>query len=318
MTLYDFGVGGYDLEFYCESLDDGDSIIVSSNIAVTLADAEIPSEAVNYIVIERDQDEYYAIVKDKNETEIDRYVFELEGECLGLIRVVFHNEFCTVYVHDTWLHTFSFIYVYHPEEIDVYLSCNPDTIEITDVRLKELADWREAIFIDLETTGQNAIGSVILQRPLEIFPSSDGKLRFFYNVERDEVEVDFVHKYFRGESDNQASSSDAIVYFTRTGIVNDRICAQETGFITRLIRLPDLDNGAIPAAKKIQQMAREDGSKRRLSARLDARIEPGDIVTINKVANTTLVDDSIVVESIGITVSDRDSSMEISGRKYLG
>jgi len=316
MSLYDFGTGGFDLEFRISSLSTGQQVIVCSKVAVTADDAATPSTAKSYIVIDRpDASSYDFIVKDKNNVAVD--AFRTTYAALGVVRVVFHNQFCSVYVDHKWVYTFAFATVYHPEDPVVGLKTNGASITVYDIRLKELADWREAIFLDLETSTKNAISSAILQRPVEIYPNYEGKLRFVYNPSRETISLENIRSHRRVESaDVPMGCSDALVSFTYVTVVNDLLYAKNVGFTSRFYRLPDLDNGAVMAARVLQERARESRISHALTCRIDPRVEVGDIVQVSETLSGTgtLVSHDIIVESANFQISEGKQSMSIQGR----
>lgn len=317
--VYDFGVGGYDISYDVFSLTAPSYVAVSSKIAVTAADAAEPATAKNSVIVGRDSTGYYLSVQDKDKVELERYYDELMS-ALGTVRIVFHNEFVTVYVDHRWIHTFAYPKVYHPEEPEVSMYAS-GAIEIENIRLRELADWREAIFIDLETTGQNALSSVILQRPVTNVSNWRGNLVFFYNPQRTEVAVDKIREIGIDEADNNAGSSDGIVYFTNTAVVVDPEFAKRMGFVTRVYRLPDLDNGAIMATKIIQRQARQDLIRfRDFGIRFNPKVEIGDIAVINFNASGTGTDvtGKAIVEAMSFSIADGECSMSINGRDANG
>lgn len=323
MSIYDFGVGGYDLEFYCYELSDGQSISVVSDIGITTLDCFEISTAKNSIVFLRDDTTYSENVLvisllDRSDLLLERYIFETQTDLLGVIRIIFHNEFITVYINNNWIHTFAVDTVYHPEEPKIWLNCNTGTVEISDVRLKELADWREAIYVDLETTGQNAISSVVLQRPVEITPNSRGNLVFQYGAEREQVELDFVTFLAVSESEPSFGCSDALVQFTKAAAVNDIEYAKDVGFVTRLLNFSDLDNGAIAATRIVQRKGREQRYQFDIVGRFHPSLELGDVAKISKVTgNNVALDYLITIESVNINQLKATFTMTAKGRKYL-
>lgn len=317
--VYDFGIGGYDISFDVTALAIGQSISVGSKIAVTKADAEDPGTAKSSVAAGRDNNGYYFQVADKNGSIVERYYDPLLDN-LGIIRIVFHNEFVTTYVDHKWVHTFGFANVYHPEDPEVSMYASDD-IEVENIRLRELADWREAIFIDLESTGQNALTSVILQRPVTNISNWHGNLVFFYDPVRAEIAVDKIRNIGIDEADNNSGSSDGIVYFTNTAVVVDPEYAKRVGFVTRVYRLPDLDNGAIMATRIIQRQARQNLIRYRdMGIRFNPQLEVGDIALVNFSASGTgtPVTGKVIVEAISMSATNGECTMNINGRDANG
>ncbi len=314
MSIYDFGVGGFDLQFHCPALSSSEYLVVCSKIAITATDAQAPATAKSYLKIAKgDDNEYTFSMLDKNSKPIETYTYLITN--LGLVRVVFHNEFCTVYVDGYWVHTFGFTKVYHPDDPEVGLKASGE-ITVTEIRLKELSDWREAIWVDLETSTQNAISTAILQRPVNIYPNYRGEIVFEYSPLRDRVDLEFVHIHEINHQESMQAAADAIVYFTRTGVVTDKIFARQVGFVTRFYRLPDLDNGAIAAARKIMDRERQSRKVHSSRGRLNPVLAIGDIAVIhqNLSATETLLSESFIVEDINLRLTLGAFEMTVQGR----
>ena len=307
--IYDFGVGGFDLTF-TTTIGSGQSITVTTKIGVN-SDAGNGPLAKTYIVIGNDGD-YYIDVQG-----VERYTAEYLQN-VQMIRLVFHNEFLSVYFDNAWVHTFAFTQVYHPEDPYVCIASSSG-LTITNVRLKELSDWREAVYVDMETNTQNAIQSVILQRPVDILPKWDGSLAFVYDPIRDTVPlVNPKGRHMEGDSEGTAAAaSDAVVYFTNVAVVVDPIAAKEIGFVTRMYRFPDLDNGAVRAAQVMQKRARQSMKRHELTARISPTLELGDIAHALYTASGTNrnVDVGVIVESLRYQISEGKQAMSITGRE---
>jgi hypothetical protein len=314
VSIYDFGVGGYDVVFTAPDLSSGQWIRVSSKAGITATDVASPLSAKTIVQVGYLGGKYYLSVLDKSAITVDTYTSQ-DLAHLGAVRIVFHNEFITVYVQDYWIHTFWFDSIYHPEEQEVKMSAS-GSLAITNVRLKELADWREAIFVDMETSSQNAISSVILQRPIDIRSGHDGEMIFEYDPPRSTETVKFVRQYTTSESETGAGCSDAVVYFTNAAVVIDDDYAEQVGFVTRMYRFPDLDNGAIRAARIAQKRARQSRKMHTATCRFHPRLEVGDIASIAFPATSTSrpIVSSFIVESIDFNMENGVQSMKISGR----
>ena len=193
-SIYDFGVGGFDLVFTSPALSSGEWIEVRANIAACHEDVDDGlSTAYTYVRIGVDANGTYVLVRDKVSRDLAIF-YAPNITTMGVVRVIFHNEFCTVYIDGDWLYTFSFDAVYYPEEPTISMRASGN-ITVTGIRLKELSDWREAIFIDMETTSQNAIGGVVLQRPVDIRQNYLGQMVFEYDPVRSSKAVEFIKEH---------------------------------------------------------------------------------------------------------------------------
>ena len=146
MTLYDFGTGGFDLLFTIDesimATDDG--IIVCSTVALTADDAADPDTAKSYVgIYKRGPADFEFIIMDKAGDALEKITKEFSD--LGCVRVIAHGKFITIYVERQWIHTFAVPEVYYPLEKYVALKTASASLVVTDIRLKELSDWRDAI-----------------------------------------------------------------------------------------------------------------------------------------------------------------------------
>lgn len=315
-SIYDFGVGGFDLVFTMPDLSSGQWVEVKANIAVCEEDAEDPASAVSYIRIGNDSEYYVTLYDSGYRVMTTSYAPHIETG--GVVRIIFHNEFCTVYVDSLWLYTFSFDAVYYPEEPVVSMRASTN-ITVTGIRLKELSDWREAIFIDMETTSQNAIGSVVLQRPVDIRQNYLGQMVFEYDPVRSSREIKFIKEHAPEEYEPSNACSDAIVYFTNAAVVIDREFAKTHGFVTRMYRLPDLDNGAIRATRIMQKRARQSAFHHSVIMRYNPIYEVGDIAGAVYTASSTGYDEDadIIIEQMQISFANGEAKLVISGRENI-
>jgi hypothetical protein len=316
MSIYDFGVGGFDLLFSLAELTEGQKVYIYSRIGITQNDCALPDTAESSVVIGLSGAYYEFYLRDKFSNVVEKY--RAAPPNLGRIRVVWHNEFCTIYVDDYWIHTFACEKAYIPENPEVSLKAS-DAITLTDIRLKELSDWREAIFIDLETTSVNALQSVVLQRPINIYPDWSGALVFEYSKVRDSVSLDHIYRHRKVRTDNPQACSDALAYFTWTAVVTDRTFAEKYGFVTRVYRFPDIDNGAITAARMQQDRSRQSMLQHSIDCRANPVVSIGDrvIVDYNVSGTGTPRQAQVIVEAINLVYNDSEQMMGVTGRDYL-
>jgi len=243
---------------------------------------------------------------------------------ISQVRVLFHNEFCTVYIDGAWAYTFSFAYTLYPEVLSTQMAfydgteAQSGTLTVTNVTIKELCDWRDAIFIDLETNAANAIQSIIQQRPVEIIPRSNGSVDFFYEPEtRPQVALSNIRKHTITEDDSKSASSDAIVYYSDVTVLSNEETLEDVGFITRMVRVPELDSGALRAAKVSQKRARQSMYRHHVEGRINLALEIDDVATAAYTpANESLAHNhSFIVESVQLDLSSGNFNMTLEGRK---
>jgi len=314
MSTYDFGTGGYDIEFRRDTLSNGQELIVCAKIGITEDDVADPDTAKCFIVIGKDSNSYYFVARDKNGDDVDE--FESQLSALGLIRVVFHNEFCTIYVDHYWIYTFGFDDIYHNVDPEVGLKTTGGGITVYDLRKKELSDWREAVYVELEISSQNAIRTAILQRPVDIYPNWEGRLVCEYNPNRNSDSVYFVKKHSEKRGDNSQACSDAVIQSTYAAVVTDVQYAMTDGFVTRMYRLPDLDSGYVQAAQIMQDRARRSNKEHSVQCRINIHFEIGDIANVSATVSGTgrSLSESFVIENMSLSISEAKQQMSLSGR----
>lgn len=228
-------------------------------------------------------------------------------------RVVFHDVHISVYTNDRWVHTFS------GEGWagggTVTLMSTEDAI-ITDITLSELSDWRDAVYIDQEQHGIGAISSVIQERPVTIIPRRNTSLSFYYVKDRDILTTGRVMRHSIKKA--ASGASHYIVYYADVMTFVDTSVLEEDGFITRVIRVPNLGNGASYAAEMIARTARESRVIHNVEKMtLDPRLEIGDVLRVSYVLTGTdrAIDYDIIVDGISMNIADGDCYMSVQGRE---
>lgn len=234
------------------------------------------------------------------------------------VRVVGHGQFISVSYDGAWVHTFTLAYADWPEQASLTLAAST-AVELADLRVVELDDWRDAVYIDLETSSRNAISSVIQQRPVEAYGRWDGRMDFYYSpVVRYSVTISYIRE-LEQDSHDQGAVSDGLVYGINVDVINDAATAEELGFITRLFRLPELDRGAVRAARVLAEQARQRLNPRTLLLRPNFTVEVGDLIsyTFVKTGSGVVVEEQVIVEQISFSdILDGRKSMTITGRLY--
>lgn len=312
--IYDFGTGGADIEFEVATLSSGNSVSVVFGMQVAQAGAIASGyeSGKTYVKITEGTSSCTITVTCNSTTY---RTFKYHHSANGLIRVIAHSYYISVYINEAWAHTFHFPFVsYRTERYVALLSASSETV--TNVRLKELADWREAIWIDMESSGMNAIQSVILQRPVEIYPRYTGALSFTYNPTRSEVALIKSKSINENKGIDPKVASDAIVYFSDVAVVTSEDVARDYGFITRMFRFPDLEQDAIQAARITIDDAIRTSRKNAFSARYNPKLELGDIATqtLNKVGSGRSISQKSIVEAIRLNIGDGVFQFEGQGR----
>ena len=310
-------IGGYDVRFNIGTLPEGASIEIKSNVSI-INDVNYPNSV---LVLNKQADRI--MILSGSERHLLSQCFEHLIAAFSSVRILAHDEFCTVYLDNAWVCTFSFEYISYPEELTLTMSyfdgtaASTGTCAVTNVIIQELYDWRDAIYIDLDTNAMNTIQSIIQQRPIEIVPRYDGVLQFYYEpTTRSNVSIPFIKDFLRTEEDSKTACSDAIVYYSDVKVLSNNLTAKVLGFITRIFRLSELDHGALKAAEMIQKKARQNTRRYKIQARINLALEVGDIADIEytTVDTNETINDSFIAETIQLYLSNGDSYMIVEGR----
>lgn len=321
MTIrYDFGAGGFDISFTIPELAANDYIRIKCDSSFHLRDKNTDPH-YGYIELKRTASGFEIAVLDMSEDDIERLALDdtefLISEYANNARITVHNEFISFYFNGIWVNTFWLANVMHKEEPQVWL-IGTATIVLTEIVYPELNDWRDAIFIDLEQTGMNAIGSIILSKPIDVYSKWDGSICFSMNAISDTVLMEqYVRRVSRSNQRNPQAASDGIVYFTDVAIVIDEQYLEDYGLSTKLIRLPDLDQG-IRAAVKLQNKARKAQRQVEVQSRFDPSLEMKDILQVRTPFTSAENDDygiALLNDSMKIELSDATFSMTVTGRE---
>jgi hypothetical protein len=318
--------GGFDIHFTLPSLSSGQWIaIYASNMKIGATvnneqlDIGFKNNGGTFQVFAQPQDSLYP--EDYVDTSLDPSIAHE-------VRILFHEEFISVYVDDFWVHTFAYpeADLHWPQkalQIWIYASTSKT---IPAVRVVELFDWREAIYVESEMSAQSALGSVIQERPIEIFPTVSGGLSFSYNLKKDIVDYTTpaitkrtFRQHERAIQNNRDAGSDAIVYFADVTFVNDLDFADSDGFLTRVLKLSSLDTGAKRAGQILLEKANERQYAHTLIIRPDARIEYGDIIDFVYILPGTLTEIAyqVIVEANSFQIAEGQSQMSLFGRENI-
>jgi hypothetical protein len=241
------------------------------------------------------------------------------GSAKQHFRVLYHENNVSIYHNYKWVTSITLDELIYTQtyytDIKVYTSSN---LEFQDIWVRDLSDWREAVYIDLETDGMAALSSIIQERPIESNSNPDGSIRWYYEMARPEVTLltePITHE--QDESFPPEGASDAIVYGSKDVVtIHSDLFAQDLGFSTKIIRLPNLNVGKVEAAYRMLKRAYESREHHSLSIRPDVRILPGDVLHVTYTLSVTnrLISFSTIVESVTCGLQ---SSMRITGRGYL-
>jgi hypothetical protein len=302
---------GFDLRF---EVDSNATVDVKTNIAIT----ESPlSDIGTTLRIENTGGNNFkvSLIETPSGVVWQAHAFVLESAA-HKFRVLYHDDFATLYMDDRWAYTFHVSGFTYGTNVTVTLN---GTFTATNIRLVDLHDWREAVYIDLETDGVSAISNIIQERPVEVINQPDGSIAYWYDPARDTVTSIIMPKSHEWtQRPPKDGASDAIIYTAdEVKCLQLQDFAQALGFATRVYRFPNLDVGAFRAARIMLQRLFEKAKPHTVRMRPDARLVPGDILALNyNVSGTgTAIAKNIITENVGLQFTPEAVSMNVQGRE---
>lgn len=263
-----------------------------------------------------------SLILNPSGTFLERYNIAM-ADTEHAVRVFFHDQYATFYIDGRWIHSFSMPEIpTYANSMRIGFFSSITNHAVRDLTLIELSDWREAIYIDLETNSKSAIGSVVQERPVEIIAKSDGSIAFWYEITRS---INTLSQYnLRSHTWQNNSvpegSSDAIVYYDLVKVLQDEEYLSLFGFSTRIYRMPSLSHGAVRAAYILLKRLRQQREIHDFIIRPDVRIEAGDVLNVDYLTPGTKRNNvvSIIVQSVTNSWVQAGQggqpSMKVSGR----
>ncbi len=255
-------------------------------------------------------------------------------DILYKIRVLFHGTFCSVYLDDVWAATFSYaheddiegdyieVVTWPEQQVKLYLYSNQAaTYTVNNILVSELFDWREAIYVESETNAASALGSVVQERPIENSPTINGGVSFSYFLVRDDIEYlptlvkSKVGRHSSSKGTISNAGSDAIVIGIDVEFATFNKFAQTEGFLTRVLKLSNLETGSKKVAIIMLKKAWEHQFKHEITLAPDVRFQVGDRLTISyRLAGTGRYEQhTTIVENLNIRLSEGSYEMGLSG-----
>lgn len=316
--------GGLDVHFEVPTIDTGEWVALGTNVAIY--DGTEDTGPIELI----DPDSRIRIENRSGDCWINyqRYPSELPAEERKVewvdltkalkVRINYHENHVTVYFNGAWAHTYSTNAIIYPDDLELYL-ISSEGKTLSDVRVTELHDWRHGVFTETEADGASILQTIIQERPVEIYANADGTLDFYYNVDPDPQTIyGIIRRFKRIDRYNPQAASDLILYYRDVATYVDTGYLDDSGFITKILRLPGLDNGAKFAAKITARRMREREDAFEIFLRPDFSLEGGDVVNlvVTESGNGTEHDYDIFLENVSFTVKDGQALMVLSGRKH--
>jgi hypothetical protein len=249
------------------------------------------------------------------------------------VRILFHGTFCSIYLDQIWAATFSYaeeddvsgswdrVVTWPDQQIKLYLYSNTTGYIATNVEVTELFDWREAIYVESETNAASALGSVIQERPIENTPTVGGGMAFSYFLVRDDIEYlptmskSMIDQHNDSKGTISNAGSDAIVIYTDVAFAEFSKFAETEGFLTRVLKLSNLETGAKKTAIIMLKKAWEHQYKHDLMLMPDIRFQAGDrFIFAYKLSGTDRYEQhTCIIENLNIRLSEGMYEMGLNG-----
>ena len=233
-------------------------------------------------------------------------------------RIFYLDSYLAITINGRWGYFYGFGSTrYQDLHPVVTMAAEGSNLNVTDIIIAELKDGRQAIYVDYESTADNALQSIIQVRPIQPIAEVGRELSFTYRTERDSLTASFIQSYTEEIIDPPNAASDALVYYADVGISLSELTAEQIGLITKLYRLSELNAGAIEAAAMMQLIAIEERNTITIVQRFDERIQIRDVLNIDLfVAGTNRhIQDQIIISDLSFNLEDGKYSMKITGRR---
>ena len=312
--------GGFDVRMTIPVITDTKWVGLLTDVAM-VEDANITGSAV---VFERNGNNLYIELLEYPGYAITKKITSgVDGTKAHDVRVIFHDNFISVYIDESWIVTFSANLADYDTENTISLISDPTyggSATITNIVKSELYVWREGIYIEMETSGMSAIQSAIQERPLIITADSDGKIVFTYDISRDSFNTGSPRVVKQIVQESPQAASDALVYADEVFAIPNAQYGADVGWQTRVFRLFTLGGDARFAAQMINRAAIERQTMYDLTLRPDLRAQITDEMTFseNVVSHSgESVGDTIIIESISGQMQDGAASQSVTGRKKV-
>jgi hypothetical protein len=258
-------------------------------VEADVQDSRYPADSQTKVTLTNTGGQNYSLVysSEPSSTVIETFKFTHPTDGHHF-RVLYHDNFISVYMDGKWIHTFGAPEFVYDISNDVYLGGN---FTATNIRLKDLCDWREAVYIDLETDAMSAISSVIQERPIETIWRANGGTAYWYDIIRDTIaQVILPKSHDWTETTPKNGASDAIVYgYKDVKCLQYQPYHENYGFATKVMRFPNLKTGALRAAREVLEREFESRIKHTVKIRPDLRLEVGDILDVDYNATSLAV-----------------------------
>ena len=312
------GSGGFDLQFRIPAMSSGNSVTVQTNVA-------LGSQYGGSTVTIGDSGSIYCSIgatstgSKPTPSEQVRYASDVTGASPTDVRIIYHDTFISVYLNGWWFFTAGFEGMKYTDELSIDMYSTGWSPTITNIVNAELGDWREAIYVDMESPASAGLAAVIQDRPVLMWPNPDGTMRFTYGDADGgpiTIDNDTLRKHSRTKTNDPRAAADVIVRAGDVAIMHDTTYAVQKGFQTRIYNLGTLDSGGVEAARRLLIRARQNAIRHNITLRPDLRLVIGDEISVSYTSVGGRSEAyNMVVEGISIKVNYGKGTMVLQGRE---
>lgn len=267
-----------------------------------------------------------SILSTPSDTQMFRAELTTDDSAYYKVRILFSDKSISYYLNNKWQFTFAFDNLIYNQTDNVEIQMDPLAATITDIYISDLANVRDAVYIDMETDGMSAISSIFQERPIEIHPKSDGSIDFWYEDNSPTVTGTIDARSMQVKRSIPIEGvSDAIVYgSTNVVTIQNSDFGSTLGFSTKVMKMSNLNAGAIESTQKILNKIYENSNTIAINIRPELELEVSDLYEYSYTLSSTgtVKSGKIHVDQISFQISTQgnyvSSQMTIQGRMHNG
>lgn len=313
---------GFELSFEMPSIPLGEML----GIAIRASDVNWAGYTGASIVIEGLGSGEYSVglFDGGGDTALEKIVVTEPGTG-AKVRLVSQGEFFTLYFND------KFIWTWHSTSFQGtdlnYLGFsyyNGTSIVLSNVRVPELGERREAAAIDVNRTAMNSIGGILEDRPVEIFATNNGNFLASYFDDRDDAGTQLPGGVLEeGIYVEQIIPTDtnffSVVQVYCEDVVElvDNDLARAHGFVLLPIQASSMSVAeGLKEAQRVITRSKELRDTRSINTKALLHIQRGDLLPVLYDADTgETIDETLIVNDTNYSFTPAKFEMKMGARK---
>lgn len=315
---------GFELSFELPSIPLGEML----GVAMRASDISWSGYSGASIVIEGLGSSEYSVglFDGGGDTALEKVTIDKPGDG-ATVRLVSQGEFFTMYIND------KFIWTWHSTSFQGtninYLGFsyyNGSSINLSNVRVPELGERREAAAIDPNKTALSSIGWVLEDRPIELFATNDGNFLASYFDDRDDAgeqlpggvigDEIFVEQIVPTDTN---FFSVVQVYCEDVVELVDHDLAKEYGFIFYPMQASALSVAeGLKEAQRIMTRAKELRETRSVNCKALLHLQRGDLLPVSyETPMGDSVQETLIVNDMNFKFTPAKFEMKMGARKQV-